>query len=74
VDSESEVVDFSINRKRVWYFLLALYSNLSPCRVSEILELLYFPGPSLFRSKCLGIALGVNPWYWVLQRANTQAS
>ena len=41
LQGHSKVVDFDTKGKRVWDFLLVLNSNLGPCRVSEILELLY---------------------------------
>ena len=59
-----KVIDFGTNRKRVVYdFLLDL---IGPCRVSEILEILYakcrfFDTPPLFRPKFRGVPLGVDP-------------
>jgi len=50
----------------------------SPCRISEILGLLYTKShffhthsPSLFLPKYQGIPLGVDIWWWGLWRANT---
>jgi len=49
------------------------------CRVSEILELLYaeshlFSTPPLFKRKCQGVPLGVDPWCLGCKERTSQAN
>jgi len=72
----SNFVDYGANRKRVWDFLLIVSSDLGPCRVSELLELLhteshFFDISPLFGPKFKDVPIRLYPWRWGLRRANT---
>ena len=80
LSKSSRAIDFGVNQKRLYIFLLVFNSNLDPifnCTVSDIRRLkcrksTIFPTPLEFWLKFGGDPFGVDPWCWGQPRFESQ--